>query len=41
MQTLIANHRTEHGISMEELGEGVKELKGLAHPKEEPRVPRD
>jgi hypothetical protein len=32
MWMLAANHRTEHRDPMEELGEGLKELKGFATP---------
>ena len=32
---LTVNHLTEHGVPTEELGEGLKELKGFATPWEE------
>ena len=35
MQTLTANHWTELGTPVEELGEGLKKLKGMATPEEE------
>jgi hypothetical protein len=42
---LVANHWTDNGTASEELGEGLKELKGITTPKEEltelPRTPRD
>jgi hypothetical protein len=46
---LAANHSTENGIPMEEIGEELKELKGYATPQEEqqyqssrfPRAPKD
>jgi hypothetical protein len=49
MQILTANHWTKPGDPMEELGEGLKELKGIETPQEEQqyqlirhnRTPRD
>ena len=35
MLTLTANHWTELGTPVEELGEGLKKLKGMATPEEE------
>jgi hypothetical protein len=35
MQMLIANHLTEQGTPKEELGTGLKDLKGFASPLEE------
>jgi hypothetical protein len=31
MKMFAANHQTEHRTPVEELGEGLKELKGFAH----------
>jgi hypothetical protein len=36
---LAANHQTEQGIPMEELGGEMKELKGFATPQEEQHQP--